>query len=101
MQEDDVEHDPADGQQTSEAAVQGSIGRHFAGHAIHHDGDHQGGHQTSASSDVCFHMEEAQTRQHDHHRHRGEQCGQKHVAQWVVYLLPYHVNFSRNKKEKL
>ena len=73
MQEDDVEHDPADGHQPGEAAEKRRFCRHFRRHAIGDDGNQDGGEQAGPGSDVCLEVKKTETDQHDDNRYGSDQ----------------------------
>ena len=69
MQEDDVEHDPADGHQTVDGTKHGGIGSHVGRHAEAEDGDKQGGYERQNGRNVGLDMEKSQCGQHDDDRY--------------------------------
>ena len=90
VQEDDVEDDPADRQQTGEAAEHRRLACHLDRHSVGKDGHHQRREQAEPGRDVRFQVQEAEADQHDDHRQRCQQRRDDHVAERVVALLPDH-----------
>ena len=75
MQEDDVQHDPANGQQAGEAAEQGGTPRHFAGHVVDKDCNQQRCNQACSCGQVGLHVQKTKAHQHHHDRNGRKQCG--------------------------
>ena len=57
VQEDDVEHDPANGQQAGEAAQHGRAAGHVGRHVVDENGNDQRCHQARTCGPVGFHMQ--------------------------------------------
>ena len=68
VQENDVEHNPTNGQQTGETAEYGCIRCHTDRHAVSENGNSQCGDQACGCGNVRFHVQKTQTHQHDNHR---------------------------------
>ena len=88
MQENDVEHDPANRQEARETPQKGRFARHLGGHAEGQYGDQQSAGQPRCGSDVRFQMEKTQPDEHDHDRYGRDQSGQRSAALLVSWHLP-------------
>ena len=88
MQEDDVQHNPADRQQARQAAKECCIASDASGHAVSKNRNRQCGQQTGTGSYVRLHVQKADANQHHHHRNCAHQGGDGHTAKRVVNLLP-------------
>ena len=89
MQEDDVEDDPADGQQTEKCAEHrrqsGQLGRHAEGDDRHR----QCAQEPDDGGQMRPHMKREQSKQDDNRNRRGKR-GQQDAIERVVGLSPNH-----------
>jgi hypothetical protein len=90
VQEDDVEHDPADRQQAECRPVACCQPGDLRRHAEHEDRDQQRCYQPDACRVVRPHVPEAQQDHHDDDRDGRDQARQDDVVEGVVVLLPDH-----------
>jgi hypothetical protein len=90
MQEDDVQHNPANGQQAGEAAEQGGTPRHFAGHVVDKDCNQQRCNQACACGQVGLHVQKPRPTSITTTGMAASNVD-SHIFDRVVDLLPNHL----------
>ncbi len=74
IEKNDVQNDPADGQQAVGCAIDGCCTGLVGGHSKSNDGDDESGQKTEYCCSMGLHMEKADAAQQDDNWQSGEQC---------------------------
>jgi len=90
VHEDDVEDDPADGEEAVEDAVDGGHRAHFQGHAEDGAGDCERGGEAEEGGEVSFDPEDGKCAQKYQNGNGCKERGEQPVACGVVVLGPGH-----------
>jgi hypothetical protein len=96
VDEDGVQHDPADGEQAEGSAVDRARARHLPGHAVDEDRRRQRREEAQQRGLVRLDVEEGQRAEQHDHGQRGDESGKVKVPQRRVRLRPRHRHFPRS-----
>src|SRR5262249_20673486 len=89
VHEDDIENDPADGEETVAGAEDGSLCCHASGHAEHPDGAAKRSDEAEEGGVVRFDVEERECAEEHDHWKRSEDGREPPVAGGIVILRPF------------
>jgi len=90
VQENDVEDNPANGEQAVSSAVSGSREREWHWHPENADGNGQRGAEADERRDMGAQVKEREAAQQHDNGQRGKHRGKKDVPERVVRLRPVH-----------
>ena len=93
VEENDVEHDPADGEEADHHAEQRCLYRHGGRHGVYENRDDVGGDQRDDSREVRLHPAAGNQHQKRNHRKCGGDRRQRRIAERIIDLSP-HYSFS-------
>ena len=89
VEENDVEHDPADREEADHHAEQRCPDRHADGHGVDNNGDDVGDDQRDQRRDVRLHFSAGDQHQQRDHRNGSGDRRQRRVAERIIDLIPH------------
>ena len=96
VHEDDVQDDPANGEEAVKDAEDGGHRAHFQGHAEDCAGDEEGSGEAEKGGKMGLDAEDGKGAEEYQNGNRGDEGGEQPVASGIVVLGPGHLAGLRN-----
>ena len=97
VEEDQVQNDPANGEESVTGTEEGGRGGGFHGHVIRADGDGECDTEPEQRRKVNAHVQPSDRAEQDDDGNRSDEGGEQGVAEWIVILRPGHGECAQEK----